>query len=74
MASPNIKIGQYTYNDISRLQVDRVEGGTVDYIYSGIDSKRIITDFTQVNFPNIVSIFNTPQKNINISVEVKNVT
>lgn len=36
MANPNIKIGSSTYNDISTLRVDRVEGGTADYIYSGI--------------------------------------
>ena len=33
MVNPNIKIGSSTYNDIAMLTVDRVEGGTANYIY-----------------------------------------
>ena len=52
MPSPNIKIGSSTYNDISVLTVDRIEGGTADYIYSGLHIKSGAKN---------VNIYNVPQ-------------
>lgn len=72
MPSPNIKIGQYTYNDISYLRVDRVEGGTADYIYNGLDVKKVSVGIEQANFPiRDININRQPTPiNISISLEV----
>lgn len=42
MPFPNIKIGTSTYNDISHLRVDKIEGGTADYIYSGLFEPKVL--------------------------------
>lgn len=31
---PNIKLGTGTYDDISTISVERVEGGTAEYVYN----------------------------------------
>lgn len=31
---PNIKLGSGTYDDISTISVERVEGGTAEYVYN----------------------------------------
>lgn len=72
MAYPNIKIGQHTYNDISYLRVDRVEGGTADYIYDGLNAQKISLGIIQSNFPSKSSLINRPKIPINIAIEVAN--
>ena len=71
MSSPNIKIGQHTYNDISYLRVDRVEGGTADYVYSGLDVKKMSVGIVQANFPTPNTVINRPSTPINISVSLE---
>lgn len=50
MSTVNVKIGDNIYNNVSTINVDKAEGGTVDFVYGAItDPYIIIETFTNYN-------------------------